>query len=549
VDSHRPGGGDANAPLDGDARYGGATPTSEARAFGRYLIGDLVAAGAFTGVYRARDTQTGYHLTIKIATGLTGRPNARAEFLEHGARTQTFEPLSGLAVHDLGTVGDYAFIAYRTPVACSLADVLARGPMDPAAAFKVCESIASVLDAAHADGIVHGRIHPGNVLFESVDIFEGRVFVADFARPPSEPLGAHPFSAPEWRPGGSYDGRADVYSLACVLFECLTGTPPVGPRWVDGVFEAWRIGDPPVRLRELRSDANPALDRFLDRALAHDVARRPPHASAFVRDAWAAFQAEREVEAELVEPSEAPVPKRKVPALAIVTALVVLGAIGLGLLGARMFSADTPSAVTTTTAPPPAVEQLAASYLASLVPGDRCVTSIPERRLNGIAAVTCRPADAGVDEYELVAFGAEADLQSFIAERVQHAAGTQLSPGRATDAPACALEAMQVPTTTTPTPTTSEVPVTVAPLRPDYRYWAARDLNRGQFLCTPPDGGSVRLDYTGIDSLIGGYATRRDGDVQAVGAWWEQFMRPVLEHAQPFELPMLELPSSTTAGK
>lgn len=554
MDERNPGWGATGAPDDGWPRRGAEPERPDERAFGRYRVGELVAAGPWTGVYRARDTTTGYHLALKIATGHTGDPTGRAEFLAQAERARTFEPLTGIQLHDVGQVGEYAYVAYRTPVAASLVDVVSHGPVDPAAAFRLCESIATVLDAAHADGIVHGRLHPGNVLFESTDVFHGRVHVADFALPPADATHAHPYSAPEWRAGVPFDARADVYSLACVLFECLAGTPPLGPRWVDGEYEPWRGGEPPLRLRDVRGDISPALDELLARAMSIDPNDRPVGAVAFVREAEEAARVERAP----IETVDGPASRstRRVHPLAVAAAVTVVAAVGLGLVGARIFGGKAETAAsTTTTVPPPRAAELAAAHLLTIVAPDDACAPAALRGVDELAAVACTPADGAVDSYTVAVFAAPADAQRAMA-RVPGASG---NPADASAAPACTYPTeLAHPEELAPT-TTAAVPVEpVGPAEPspstapparvpvaDHRAWTSDGLLAGRFFCAVPDPEGVRLHFLADAAQLWGYATRADGDAGALGRWWAERLRPRLEGAEAPPAPSGDAPAVT----
>src|SRR5205085_8010326 len=110
--------------------------------------------------------------------------------------------------------------------------VLRDGPIDPARAIAICDQIAKALDAAHARGLVHRDVKPSNILLDS----DGHAYLVDFgltrrladkpAKGPAHSIGTADYVAPEQIRGEPVDGRTDVYSLGCVLYECLTGEPP-----------------------------------------------------------------------------------------------------------------------------------------------------------------------------------------------------------------------------------------------------------------------------------------------------------------------------------
>ena len=120
-----------------------------------------------------------------------------------------------------------------------LKERLQRGRLDPADAIGILAQVASALDAAHARGLVHRDVKPSNVLLDTGARPDGsdHVYLADFGltkRVSEETgigddghlLGTIDYVAPEQIAGEEIDGRADVYSLGCVLYECLVGQPP-----------------------------------------------------------------------------------------------------------------------------------------------------------------------------------------------------------------------------------------------------------------------------------------------------------------------------------
>src|SRR5204863_2702948 len=113
--------------------------------------------------------------------------------------------------------------------------LLSTGALEPGRARAICRGVASALDAAHARGLVHRDVKPSNVL---LDLNE-HVYLADFGLSrrledegalagAGRSVGTPAYLAPEQIEGQAVDGRADVYALGCLLFECLTGEPPFG---------------------------------------------------------------------------------------------------------------------------------------------------------------------------------------------------------------------------------------------------------------------------------------------------------------------------------
>jgi hypothetical protein len=140
--------------------------------------------------------------------------------------------------------------------------------------------VARALDAAHARGLVHRDVKPGNILL-APPVFDGdaeHVYLVDFglARSDSDDrslggagsfLGTPRYAAPEQAAGRPVDGRTDGYALGCVLYECLTGRPPFPDGSGEAVLLAHLEASPP-RVTALRPDLPPAIDHVVARAMA-----------------------------------------------------------------------------------------------------------------------------------------------------------------------------------------------------------------------------------------------------------------------------------------
>jgi YVTN family beta-propeller protein len=140
-----------------------------------------------------------------------------------------------------------------------------EAPLPPARALSICGQVADALDAAHERGLVHRDVKPSNVLLDERE----HAYLADFGLTRREQgegglgpsIGTPAYVAPERIEGKTVDGRADQYSLACVLFECLTGEPPFRRATVTATLYAHLEEEPP---------GHPELEQVFDRALAKE---------------------------------------------------------------------------------------------------------------------------------------------------------------------------------------------------------------------------------------------------------------------------------------
>src|SRR3989454_1014587 len=188
-----------------------------------------------------------------------------------------------LPLHDSGQAGGFLYYVMPYIEGESLRDRLEReGPLPLEEALRITREVASALSHAHSHDVVHRDIKPENILVSG-----GEAVVADFgiARAITQaagtrltetgiPVGTPAYMSPEQASGGGpLDGRSDVYSLACVLYEMLVGEPPyTGPS--AQVVIAKRFTDPVPSVRRLRETIPPAIDAAVSQALAKAPADR-----------------------------------------------------------------------------------------------------------------------------------------------------------------------------------------------------------------------------------------------------------------------------------
>jgi len=166
----------------------------------------------------------------------------------------------------------------------------AEGPLEPRRALAIARQAAEALDAAHARGLLHRDVKPANVLLDREDGTDEHVYLTDFGlavpAPGSGALerggfrGTAAYAAPE-QIAGRAEPRSDLYSLACVLYECLTGEPPFRERRLLALLWA-HVNDTPRRPSELRPGLPPAADDALLAGLRKEAEARPTTCTAFI---------------------------------------------------------------------------------------------------------------------------------------------------------------------------------------------------------------------------------------------------------------------------
>jgi serine/threonine protein kinase len=254
---------------------------------GDYRIEGIVGVGRVGVVYLAIDRITGRAVALKVLRDDVGvDPIYRERFRREGRLLAALEHPHVLPIYGMGEHDGELFIATRL-VASTLRGAIRSGPPAVPAAMSVLASVASALDAAHAIGIVHRDIKPANVLLDP----DGGVFLADFglARDPNgealtapgQVLGTIDYMAPELLDGERVGPATDVYGLACLAVEALTGTVPY-PRETDAAVLYAHVVAPPPSVHARRPELPAALDGVLARGMAKDPDDRQGSAGALV---------------------------------------------------------------------------------------------------------------------------------------------------------------------------------------------------------------------------------------------------------------------------
>ncbi len=257
-------------------------PGSEVgRWFGPYELRSLLGKGGMGEVYEAYDTVKERVVALKLLSdALAGDPEYQIRFRrESQAAARLAEPHI-IPIHDWGVIDGRLFIDMRLVQGIDLRALLqVEGPLSPQRAVSVIEQIAAALDAAHEGGLVHRDVKPANILVTPADF----AYLADFgiARHESDTgvtqagvaIGSYTYMAPERFDSGPVTSRADIYSLACVLHECLTGATPF-PTSSVGVLIRSHLTEPPPRASVQRTGLPAALDDVIAWGMAKDPHER-----------------------------------------------------------------------------------------------------------------------------------------------------------------------------------------------------------------------------------------------------------------------------------
>ena len=265
-----------------------------------YRIESLLGVGGMSVVYLAEDLRLKRRVALKLlAADLAEDESFRDRFLHESELAASIDHPNIVPIYEAGATKGLLFIAMRYVEGRDLTERLHGGPLEPADAIGILAQVASALDAAHARGLVHRDVKPSNVLLDQGARPDGsdHVYLADFGltkrvsdrtriADDDHLLGTIDYVAPEQIAGDGVDGRADIYSLGCVLYECLVGQPPFR-RDSDLAVVFAHLDAEPSAPSTVRQGLPAALDGVLARALAKEPDQRYPSCREFAQAALA----------------------------------------------------------------------------------------------------------------------------------------------------------------------------------------------------------------------------------------------------------------------
>jgi serine/threonine-protein kinase len=333
--------------------------------FGKYSITRLLGQGGMGEVYEAFDADKNRTVALKIlADQYSNDAIFRTRFQRESHAAAVLQEPHVIPIHDWGEIDGSLYIDMRLVQGQTLLELIEKGPLDPARAVNIIGQVAAALDAAHAEGLIHRDIKPQNILVTPADF----AYLVDFGiaeasgdtrlTTAGSQIGTLNYMAPERFTDQISTPAVDVYSLACVLYEALTGEIPFTRDSLQNLVAA-HIASPPPRPSEVNRRLPPAMDDVIARGMAKDPDDRYGSTGALGRAANRALQTAQSATAQapadstptayagvtLTRPTD-PAPaehstaKRRswvVPTVIAVAAAVVLGGVGvvIGLLATR----------------------------------------------------------------------------------------------------------------------------------------------------------------------------------------------------------------------
>lgn len=400
------------------------TAKSPALIAGRYEVGKLLGSGGMAEVYAGIDRRLRRPVAVKLLRAeMVLRPEVRNRFEAEARLAAVIAHPNAVSIYDTGEHAGVPFIVMERLPGPTLADAMAKGPVDPEWVRRVARQVLGALESAHVAGLVHRDVKPSNILITA----DGQAKIADFGIAKSlvpRHVGADPtltgqligtpaYLAPEQLQGRPATPRSDIYSMGVLLYEAIAGAKPLSP---------------PRSLAELRSEVDPALAAVVHRAISADPEARfatagemgvalsltSNDATVVVANPMAARGADPTVafDRPLVSTPQpgpvagriAPVPSprgrsRRTPAVAIVVVFVLVAAmVGVAMLARSRAGKgpDTKSAAFTN----PLAQELA-SAADALTPADGPRSADVAKRLQRVAEVL-DTGDASLEATDLM---------------------------------------------------------------------------------------------------------------------------------------------------
>jgi len=302
-----------------------------------YRIESVIGHGGMSVVYLAEHLRLGRKVALKVlAPQLAENEKFRERFLRESKLAASIDHPNIVPIYDADEAEGLLYIAMRYVEGTDLHRLLrAKGRLEPERTARMVTQIAAALDVAHESGLVHRDVKPGNALLTADD----HVYLSDFGltkrtlsvsglTETGQLVGTLDYVAPEQIKGDPVDARADVYSLGCIVYECLTGQVPY-PRDMEVAVLWAHVQDPPPTVATERPELPTEVDDVVAHAMAKDPGERTETAGAVATELKAALG----LETPAAVPITRPVRKRKAGRTrVIVPAVVALALVAVAVI-------------------------------------------------------------------------------------------------------------------------------------------------------------------------------------------------------------------------
>jgi serine/threonine-protein kinase len=259
---------------------------------GRYALGEMIGTGGMADVFIGDDTRLNRKVAIKVLRrDLARDPSFVARFRKEALAAGGLNHSGIVSVYDSGEENNSPYIVMELITGESLRQLLQKGVIPQARALEIVEGILQALEYSHKEGIVHRDIKPGNIMITD----SGDIKVMDFgiARATDDigatmtntwnVVGTAQYLSPEQATGEMADGRSDLYSLGCLMYELLTGRPPfTGDTPVSIAYQ--HVSSPITPASQVKPGLSTDIDRMLEVVLSKDPNNRYQDATAMLAD-------------------------------------------------------------------------------------------------------------------------------------------------------------------------------------------------------------------------------------------------------------------------
>ncbi|GAB3002646.1 serine/threonine-protein kinase [Mycobacterium bourgelatii] len=265
--------------------------------FGKYKITGVLGKGGMGEVYEAYDNQIGRTVALKIIQSQYANDRKfRTRFERESHAAATLQEPHVIPIHGFGEIDGFLFIDMRLVRGQDLESLIKKRPLDPERAVDIIGQIAAALDAAHADGLIHRDVKPQNILVTPADF----AYLVDFGLAETlgestrltatgTRIGSWAYMAPERFADNRITPSVDVYALACVLYESLTGRLPFPNESQEALIRA-HLQLPPPRPSLVDPRIPPAFNDVIARGMAKEPDDRYGSAGALARAAGRALR-------------------------------------------------------------------------------------------------------------------------------------------------------------------------------------------------------------------------------------------------------------------
>lgn len=261
---------------------------------GRYRVVSELGRGAMGVVYLAEDDSLQRQVAVKTLLlpeeeNSAERRNLEARFIQEAKAAGGLNHPGIITIHDLGREGDWLYIAMERLQGTELKDRLLAGPLPLDEALDIAHQVASALAVAHARGVVHRDVKPGNIMLlagghaKIMDFGIARMKSSDVRTQSGTMMGSPKYMSPEQVGGHPADHRTDIFSLGTMLYEMVSGQPPFSGANLGELLNAILRGTP-VPLSERRPDVPPSVDAVIARAMQKNPGARYQDAAEMAAD-------------------------------------------------------------------------------------------------------------------------------------------------------------------------------------------------------------------------------------------------------------------------